>query len=132
MKELKGGSGEQMTREEMHAREMMLPRGNNKNVLKVNISKEDDQEDINAKMQLARQKSKAETSRPEAMEAEEPVQSLRKPATQTSGKRIETVREKKLNHKPSAKDLHGLRGKEVRMGEGKQPLNVKNVPRRVD
>ena len=42
----------------MHAREMMLPRGNNKNVLKVNISNEDDQEDIKAKVELARHKNK--------------------------------------------------------------------------
>ena len=58
VKELKGsGGGEMMSREEIHARELMLPRGN-KNCLKVNISQEDDQEDIKAKVEMARHKTR--------------------------------------------------------------------------
>lgn len=36
-------------------RELMLPRGNNKNTVKVNIERGDDQEDIMMKMGIARQ-----------------------------------------------------------------------------
>ena len=38
----------------MAARELMLPRGNNKNTVKVNIERGDDQEDIMAKMGMGR------------------------------------------------------------------------------
>jgi multidrug efflux pump subunit AcrB len=36
------------------SRELMLPRANNKNSVKVNVSREDDQEDIRMKMDVAR------------------------------------------------------------------------------
>lgn len=76
VKELKGnGDGEKLSKEQLHDREMMLPRAN-KNIVKVNIDKDDDQEDIMMKMEVARQRhdniqpfKKVE----ERMEVEEPV-----------------------------------------------------------
>lgn len=53
VKELKNNDGP-MSKEEQATREMMLPRAN-KNSLKVNICKEDDEEDIAAKRDAARQ-----------------------------------------------------------------------------
>ena len=44
-----------MTKEDIMQRELMLPRGNNKNTVKVNIERGDDQEDIMMKMGIARQ-----------------------------------------------------------------------------
>lgn len=43
MKELKSGGQEPLSREEMMARELMLPRANNKNCVKVNIDNGDDE-----------------------------------------------------------------------------------------
>ena len=56
VKELKSrDEGEKLTKEDIMQRELMLPRGNNKNTVKVNIERGDDQEDIMMKMGIARQ-----------------------------------------------------------------------------
>lgn len=60
----------------MLSRELMLPRANNKNSLKVNIEKGDDEEDIMMKMNMARGiQENSEQYHPfeEKMEIEEPV-----------------------------------------------------------
>jgi hypothetical protein len=52
VKELKNNDTA-LSKEELAMREMMLPRAN-KNTLKVNINRDDDEEDIEAKKELAR------------------------------------------------------------------------------
>ena len=69
------GDGEKLSKEQLHEREMMLPRAN-KNIVKVNIERGDDQEDIMMKMEMARQRH--ENQQPfqkveDKMEVEEPV-----------------------------------------------------------
>lgn len=65
-----------MTKEEMLARELMLPRANNRNCVKVNIDREDDEEDIMMKMNMARgiqENNEIHQHYEEKMEIEEPV-----------------------------------------------------------
>lgn len=54
MKELRSSQGESLTKEEQLARELMLPRANNKNCIKVNIENNDDEDDILLKVEEAR------------------------------------------------------------------------------
>lgn len=81
MKELKRANDqtESLTKEEHMAREMMLPRGHHKNIIKVNISSADDEEDIQAKMDQARKQNYLHgmhnKNKEEKMDVEEPIPS---------------------------------------------------------
>lgn len=68
-----------MSREEQAAREMMLPRSN-KNTLKVNINRDDDDQEIEAKKEIARKNMKKNTGKSDysaEMDIEGPTQRRR-------------------------------------------------------
>lgn len=46
----------------MQAKELMLPRAANKNVIKVSVSNDDDQDDIRTKLDIAKKKSAIEST----------------------------------------------------------------------
>ena len=102
-------------------REMMLPRANNKNCIKVNIDKGDDQEDIRNKLNIAKsiQEQEQGYSRPfeDKMDIEEP-----KPVSNSQpiyGRRTEIPQnfggdKKTMNVKGRGNsDMNNFRGREM-------------------
>ena len=128
----------------MHARQMMLPRGNNRNCVKVNINREDDEEDIMMKMDMARAINEnqqiSQFSRPfeEKMEIEEPKPSnifTQQPyakKTQNEGKMFGGNDRRATNGKEIVKGRGNtsdmvFRGRDVTIEHEKQPLLSRNV-----
>jgi hypothetical protein len=95
VKELKrSDQGESLTREEMLSRELMLPRANNKNCIKINIETTDDNDDIMNKMEQARmmqQNGGRNRYEEDKMEIEEPYENKRPAMLMQAGRKTENI-----------------------------------------
>ena len=112
----------------MLQKELMLPRANNKKCVKVNIERDDDQEDIMNKMDAARQMQNNQNQQPylkpyeEKMDIEEPKPNLfRQPqyGRKTDIIQPERILDKRLTGKDVSKPRNvnmndqGFRGREI-------------------